>query len=152
MRDRTRRATPQAGKVFVDTNILAYAFDGADPAKQAAARAALGSGVDIVISTQVMLELFTVLTRKLTPAWEPAEAAQVLDHLAAFETVGADHLLVRKAAHTSAEHQLTIWDAMILEAAAEAGCATLWTEDLTTGATIRGVTITNPLTPTPATP
>lgn len=49
-----------------------------------------------------------------------------------------------RAAHTVVEHQLSIWDAMILEAARLAGCSEVWTEDLASGSTIRGVKVINP--------
>ncbi|WP_172119444.1 PIN domain-containing protein [Actinomyces faecalis] len=132
-------------KVFLDTNILAYLFDSASPGKHAAASEALSQPHHYVVSTQVMLELYTVLTRKLSPAYSPQEARHVIQRICDFEVVNADAALVDKAMQLSATHQLSIWDSMILEAAAEAGCAVLWTEDLTSGSRLRGVTITNPL-------
>lgn len=55
---------------------------------------------------------------------------------------GAD--LVVRAATTARDHQLSLWEAMAVEATAEAGCTELWTEDLVTGSTLRGVTIVDP--------
>lgn len=132
-------------KVFLDTNILAYLFDSVSPDKHAAASQALSQPHHYVVSTQVMLELYAVLTRKLSPAYSPEAARHVVRRVADFEVVNADATLVDKAMHLCAAHQLSIWDSMVLEAAAEAGCAELWTEDLTDGSRLRGVTITNPL-------
>ena len=132
-------------KVFLDTNILAYLFDSASPDKQAAAGQALSQPHHYVVSTQVMLELYTVLTRKLNPAYSPQEARRAIRRIGDFEVVNADAALVDKAMQLSAAHQLSIWDSMVLEAAAEAGCAVLWSEDLTDGSRLRGVTIINPL-------
>jgi predicted nucleic acid-binding protein len=42
------------------------------------------------------------------------------------------------------QSKLNFWDAMVVHAAAESGCETLWTEDLTDGQRIRGVRIRNP--------
>jgi len=68
--------------VFVDTKVIAYRFDASEPVKQAQAATALQSDQDFVISTQVMLELHSVLTRKLRPAMSLSEARLVLDGLA----------------------------------------------------------------------
>jgi predicted nucleic acid-binding protein len=51
--------------VFVDTNVVVYTFNAADAAKQQAAIALLGSEQRLVVSTQVVLEVWWVLTRRL---------------------------------------------------------------------------------------
>ncbi|WP_164860120.1 PIN domain-containing protein [Actinomyces wuliandei] len=132
-------------RVFLDTNILAYTFDSASPSKQAAARAALASHRDFTVSTQVMLELFVVLTRKLRPVWPPEEAGRVVRRVADLGVVPADRALVERAVVTARRHQLSVWDAMVLEAAVESGCGELWTEDLAHGSVLRGVRTVNPL-------
>lgn len=48
------------------------------------------------------------------------------------------------AADLATDHQLGIWDAVIMSAAAEAGCRLLLSEDLQPGFTWKGVTVTNP--------
>lgn len=132
--------------VLIDTNILVYRFDDAEPVKQARARALLQSTDHrFHLSTQVLLELFTVLTRKLSPPVPAAEARSLLGAMTRFAIVPADGPLVLRAARTADEHQLSIWDAMIVEAAVVAGCDEVWSEDLATGATLRGVRIVNPL-------
>lgn len=130
--------------VFVDTNVIAYRFDVSEPIKRERAIAVLDSDRGFVVSTQVMLEVHSVLTRKLHPPLSPAMARSVLDRLAELPVVTADARLVCRAAATSEEHQLSIWDAMIVEAAAEAGCAELWSEDLSADSVIKGVRIVNP--------
>lgn len=129
-------------RVFFDTNVLAYQFDDSRPAKQARAREVFAdAAADAVISTQVLIELHSVLTRKLGRTREEAfEALSALD----LETVAADAPLVLAAAETSAVHDLSIFDAMVLEAAAKAGCQELWTEDLARGSRLRGVLIVDP--------
>lgn len=129
-------------RVFLDTNILAYQFDGRDPHKQARARELVMAGtLDRRISTQVLLELHAVLTRKL--GHDRARAEEVL-RAVDFPTVRADRSLVLAAAATAAADQLSVFDALIVEAAARAGCDELWTEDLTHGQTLRGVRVVNP--------
>jgi predicted nucleic acid-binding protein len=52
------------------------------------------------------------------------------------------------ATDLATDHGLTIWDSVVLAAAAEAGCRLLLSEDLQDGFTWRGVTVTNPFAPT----
>lgn len=136
-------------EVFLDTNIVVYAFDAADRAKQRRALAVLAENPDATISTQVLLEWFVSVTRKLTPPLPPSQAQAALESLARLSVVPADTELVIRASRTAVDHQLSIWDAMVIEAAALAGCRTLMTEDLTDGQTIRGVRIVNPFLASP---
>lgn len=131
-------------RVFLDTNVFAYLFDDRSPAKQARAEEILQSGHDLVLSTQVMLELFSVLTRKFDPPLSATDGQKVLGSLQRLDVVTTDAELVLRAARTVAQHQLSIWDAMVLEAACFGGCSELWTEDLANGTELRGVRIVNP--------
>jgi len=129
-------------RVFLDTNVLVYRFDHADPARRRAAAALLArTDVDFVISTQVLVELFAVLTRKL--AVPHADAARVLDELD-LPVVTTDRRFVLDAAATATSHQLAIFDALILQAAAHGDCAELWSEDFASGSELCGVRIVNP--------
>lgn len=134
------------GRAFVDTNVFVYAFDDRDASKKAAALqlAATFPGREFVVSTQVLSEFYNAVTRRLqTPLSEPdAEAAVIA--LAGLEVVTVDKELVLRAIRTSRVHQLSQWDALILEAAVAAGCDELLTEDLSDGAVLRGVEIVNP--------
>ena len=129
---------------FLDTNVLVYAFDSADDAKRERALTVLAEHPDAVISTQVLLEWFTIVTRKLTPTLPLADAVTAMGVLARLDVVPADADLALRAARTSVEAQLSIWDAMVIEAAAIAGCGTILTEDLNDGQVIRGVKVINP--------
>jgi predicted nucleic acid-binding protein len=135
-----------AARTFVDTNVLVYAHDPADPRKRAIAEA-IGSGERgdrLVISTQVLVEFYSVVTRKLSQAL-PAEvaAARVAD-LAASPTIPTDAALVRMAVALSRSAQLSIWDALIVAAAQVGRCTRLLSEDLSHGMTYGSVTIENP--------
>ena len=61
-------------RAFLDTNVLASLFDSRSPAKQAKAEELLRTGHESVLSTQVMLELHSVLTRTFDPPLTGAEA------------------------------------------------------------------------------
>lgn len=131
--------------VFFDTNVLVYCTDTTAPKKQAIARAlvstASASG-DAMVSTQVLIELFNVLTRKQQM---PAANAQTL--IAAYmgwSVVPSDLTLVTAAIEKSTQHQLPIWDAIVIEAALRGGAQTLYTEDLTHGQRFDAITVVNP--------
>jgi predicted nucleic acid-binding protein len=48
------------------------------------------------------------------------------------------------ATDLAADHALSIWDAVILAAAADAGCRLLLSEDMQDGFSWRGLTVANP--------
>jgi len=133
-------------KIFVDTNIWAYAVDKGAGSKQHAARQALSrirSSSSVVLSSQVMQEFFVVATKKLDIA--PRQARLLLEDVSVNEVVAIDADLVMNAAGISLEDRLSFWDALIVAAAEKAKCRELWTEDLNPGQRIRGVIVVNPL-------
>lgn len=133
-------------KVFVDTNVLAYRLDGREPEKRARSRQRMAEAHTFILSTQVLLELYSVLTRTFEPSLGPSQARTVLEELVALPVVPADADLVMRATLLAQGRQISIWDAMIVEAAAEAGCDELWSEDLADAVELRGVRIVNPFT------
>jgi len=134
-------------RVFVDTNVFVYLFVSDAPAKRPRAREVIGQLARdrrLVLSAQVLSELYVTLTRKLIDPLQPEEALRALDDLTAFPVVALDAPLVRHAAARSAEECISHWDAMILEAAVDAGAATVYSEDLQPGRGYQGVTVENP--------
>ena len=131
--------------VFFDTNVLVYCTDTNAPQKQAAARALVSQAStigDAVVSTQVLIELFNVLTRK--QRMPPSHAKGLVLAYAGWTVVQSDVALVTAAIDKSMHHQLSIWDAMVVEAAMCCGAQTLYTEDLTHGQRFGTVTVVNP--------
>jgi len=132
-------------KRFLDTNVIAYAYDGRDPHKQQRALAVLrqcdaeNSGV---VSTQVLQELFVVLTRKL--GVDPVHARAAVHLVGRFETVATTPALVHAAIDTAILERLSLWDAMMVEAAAAARCGELLTEDLQPARRLRSMAVVNP--------
>jgi len=129
---------------FLDTNVVVYAFDKADPEKQATAISILEGGHRLIISTQVLLETWWVLTRRLAEPLSEDQASDVIDTLTEFPVVNADPDLVRRAIRRSRQDGVAIWDAMIIEAARSAGCRQVLSEDLQDGRDHDGVVIENP--------
>ena len=132
---------------FVDTNVLVYAVADDDPARQLAAQTlvdTLAAAQALHTSTQVLQELYVVLTRKVRRKFTSAEAIDYLDRIARAPVTTTDYKLVRQAAELSGSNALSFWDALILVAAARSGATRLYTEDLQHGRTVLGVEIVNP--------
>ncbi len=117
------------GKVFADTNIVIYA-ESRHATKAPAAVAILESSP--VISTQVINETVSVLTRK--HGFALADANQIaLGLLDLCEVVPVDVPTVRDAIRIGERYQLSIWDSLIVAAALLSDCETLYSEDLQEG-------------------
>jgi predicted nucleic acid-binding protein len=134
-------------RTFVDTNVLTYLFDDAEPKKQATAARRLKQEQqerELVLSTQVLQELYVSLTRGREPIATPEVAERAVREAAGYSVVQVDTALVFGAVDTCRQHRISFWDALILRAAAEAGCDRLLSEDLNAGQVVLGVRIENP--------
>src|SRR5215469_6312482 len=96
-----------------------------------------------VLPVQALGELYHVLVRKAGRTRAKARAA-ILSWRDAFPVIETSDAVMLAAADLATSHQFVIWDAVILSAAAEAGCRLLLSEDLQQGFTWRGTTVTNP--------
>jgi predicted nucleic acid-binding protein len=125
---------------FFDTNILVYAQQADEKADRARALFAGGGK----ISVQVLNEFSAVSRRKQRRDWgEIAEA--ISDVLAVVDPPLALTLDLHGAARTLAEdNRLSFYDALIVAAALEAGCDTLFTEDMPHGRKFGSLAIVNP--------
>jgi predicted nucleic acid-binding protein len=137
----------EEGRELVDANILVYAFDTSAGDKQSRAKNLLdrlwseGSGC---LSVQVLQEFFVTVTKKVPKPVTVDEAADRIREFSAWRVFApkAEDVLAAISLHKRA--RLNFWDAMVVEAAHQLGCTTLWTEDLTDGQTLHGVRIRNP--------
>jgi predicted nucleic acid-binding protein len=123
-----------------------YAVADDDPTRKAIAEELLeqlANAGTLHTSTQVLQELYVVLTLKVRRMFTPARALDYLDRIARSVT-STDYSLVRQAAELSCQHKSSFWDALIVVAAARSGASVLSTEDLHHGRTILGVRIVNP--------
>jgi predicted nucleic acid-binding protein len=133
-------------KIFVDTNILVSSLYNPNSALKKKARLRLK---DLekrnhgVISTQVLQELYVVITRRL--GVEALLAKQIVQRLENFEVVTISPQMIYAAIDCSITAQISFWDALIVIAAEISKCEFIWTEDLNLGQVIRGVRIMNPL-------
>jgi predicted nucleic acid-binding protein len=130
---------------FVDSNALIYAADESFPRPRntSIARGLLRQR-DLWISVQVLNEFTVNARRKDKLAFTPEQERQWYERLLLFSIVPltTDTFLAALAIH--ARHQVSHWDSLILAAAREAGCETLYTEDLNDGQVYDGIRVVNP--------
>ncbi|HEY0838038.1 MAG TPA: PIN domain-containing protein [Azospirillum sp.] len=133
-------------RVALDSNVILYALDINDPLRRDRATGvmiALPLGA-VVLPAQVLGEVLSVLIGRKA-RWERGRARDTIGRLRILydvrETTAA---AMMAAADLVAEHQLQVWDAVILAVAAEAGCGLLLSEDMNHGFQWGGVTVVNP--------
>lgn len=129
------------GKDFFDTTVLIYALAQNDPRSAIAEGLLGGSGV---VSVQVLNEFVAVARRKLGIPWE-----EIAEALAAIRELCAAPVAITTDIHDAAmrigpRYGFHIYDSLIVAAAIEAGCVTLYSEDIHDGQAIGPVTIRNP--------
>lgn len=135
------------GRTFLDTNVLVYSVDRTPTEKikhECAIEILTTRPDDLVVSTQVLQEFYVVISRKLRPPLSQERAATAVRGVAKLDVVAIDAPLVLAAVDTSRTAQLSLWDALIIEAASRAGCDQVLSEDLNAGQVIHGVTVLNP--------
>ena len=135
-------------KAFVDTNILIYAYDRSAGAKRERAREIVAQLWDSgrgVISTQVLQELCANLRRKASPPLSIEEIRTLVHDYLSWEVVvnGADSVL--GALELEARYKISFWDALIVQAAEDAGATILYSEDLSSGQNYGSIRVVNPL-------
>lgn len=133
--------------VFVDTNVLVYVRDRTEPEKQRRAAdwmAALWESRKGRIGFQVLHEYYVTATRKLDPPRAPADVREDIEALRAWHPLPVDFGTIEGAWRIEDRYGLAWWDALIVSAALESGCAFLLTEDLQDQQTLDGLTVLNP--------
>ncbi|MCK1759330.1 PIN domain-containing protein [Bradyrhizobium sp. 137] len=125
---------------FFDSNILIYAYS-TDARRQRALTTIAGGGA---ISAQVLNEFTNVLRKKQKQDWLVIDAA-----VQSLSFRFPDIVPLTSDTHAAAlalarDHSLAFYDALIVAAAIEAGCDTLYSEDLQHGRSIGGLTIVDP--------
>lgn len=134
-------------KVFLDTNIITYAYDISAGEKHSIANKILidlwdsGNGV---LSTQVLQEFFVSVTGKIQKPLDVIRAKEVVSDLLRWDVVVNDGESVLKAIGIHHRHHYSFWDSMIIQAAIKGNAAALLSEDFSDGRTINGMRIKNP--------
>jgi predicted nucleic acid-binding protein len=136
-------------RVAVDTNVLVYAEGLDDAGKHTISARTLRKLADdeTLIPVQVLGELFNVLLRRGYTRIQAAKVIRGWRQICRSIETGAE--LLDRALELSVRHRLQIWDAVILDAAAEGNCAVLLSEDFQNGFVWRGVTVCDPFVAKP---
>lgn len=132
---------------FVDTNILVYAEDRDAKTKHEIARdlvVQLWDDRDGVLSIQVLQEFYVNVTRKLKKPVTSARALEIVGEYLTWTVVENTGRLLTDAIVLQQRAQLSFWDSLIVQAAIDAGCDRLYSEDLSAGQKFGSVTIVNP--------
>lgn len=132
---------------FVDTNILIYAEDKDAKTKHAVARdlvLQLWEDRDGVLSVQVLQELYVNVTRKLKKPLTGHKALEIVREYLTWTVVENTGKLLIEAVELQQKAQLSFWDAMVVQAALDAGCDRLYSEDLNAGQRFGSLIIVNP--------
>ena len=134
-------------KIFLDTNIIIYAYDVSAGDKHEIARKIMvdlwDSGLG-VISTQVLQEFFVNVTQKIPKLLDKRLTKDILSDLLKWDVVVNDGESILEAVEILFKYGYSFWDSLIIEAAMRSGSEVLLSEDLTHGQIINGLTINNP--------
>jgi predicted nucleic acid-binding protein len=135
-------------RILLDTNVLVYAYDRSEPAKQAQALqllndlAARRAGL---ISVQVLIEFYNAVTRRIAAPLTPEQAyARIKNLVAAWPVLEITPLIAIEAARGASQHQMRIWDAQIWATARLNQIPVVLSEDFSDGTVIEGIRIVNP--------
>ena len=138
---------------FLDSNIIIYLFDETAPEKRQRAEGLIREIVDNesgCISYQVVQETLNVLGRALGA--DSDELGELLEEiLLPLWHIDPTEELYRNGLRIQARYGFSFYDSLMVAAALEAGCTTLYSEDMQDGQRIDGLTIRNPFADTRAT-
>ena len=132
---------------FVDTNVLVYAEDGTAGRKHDLARdliVDLWNDHDGVLSVQVLQELYVTLTRKVGKPLSPGKALAIVREYLSWAVVDNTPRLLVAAVELQERTRISFWDALVVQAALDAGCDRLYSEDLNAGQRFASLLVVNP--------
>lgn len=137
--------------VFVDTNILIYAYDLDAGAKHNVASEIVRNlwlSRRGVISTQILQEFYVTVTKKISSPLTPSRARGVIKTYESWHLQINDLGTIMLGSELQERYTLSFWDGMVLAAARQAGARVLLTEDLNSGQVVEGIEINNPFATT----
>ncbi len=141
-------------RIALDTNILIY-LEGlsklpSDDPKIDLAQDLIGKlmgTATLIVPTQVLGEYYNVASRLGQPRETCRTSIQLMQQQ--FDIVGTTEGTFTQALNLAVDHKLQFWDALIVNAAADAGCTMLLSEDMQSGFEWRGVRVVNPFADQP---
>lgn len=137
-----------SARIFVDTNVLACAYDRSEPEKQRHALKVLDyltTARTGAISTQVMAEFFVTVTRKIAAPLTVDECYQrLVNYSQAWMVIDLTGMIILEAARGVRDHQFGFWDAQIWATARLNQIPVIFSEDFSANSVIEGVRFINP--------
>jgi predicted nucleic acid-binding protein len=132
--------------VFLDTNVLVYAFDADAGGKYEKAQAILKECWDNqsgTISTQVLQEFYVTITRKLSNKVDKQVARNIVQTYKAWQlhSITPDDII--EASEFEEQNKFSFWDSLVVVAAQKTGASILYSEDMQ-DKRIGNLTIINP--------
>ena len=134
-------------RVFLDTNIIVYAYDRDAGRKHEIARNLL---IDLwnaeggVISTQVLQEFYVTVTKKITSPLPPESAKEIIADFLTWDVVANDGEAVLDANDLQFREKISFWDALVVAAAEKGAADILLSEDFSDGRKFGNITVRNP--------
>ena len=137
-----------SGRFFLDTNVFVYEFDALHRGKSDRASKLVRSAIASkrgVVSYQVVQEFFNVAFTRFSKPMALSDAEHYLFTI--FKPLLAVHSSPRlflEALRIRQAHRFSWYDSLIVAAALESGCETLYTEGLQAGRKLEGIRIEDP--------
>lgn len=135
--------------VFVDTNVIVYAYDKDAGEKHLIAANIMKelwhSGLG-TISTQILQEFYVTLTKKISAPLDIPVVREMIRRLSKWDVLLIDMDTIIRATELQERYRYSFWDSLIIASAIASGARTILSEDLADGQTIQGVSIKNPFT------
>ena len=128
-----------AGKPLFDTNVLLYLISAEAKAEKAETLLEAGG----VVSVQVLNEFASVASRKFKMAWPDVREALATIR-AGCEVIPLTVEIHESGLAITEKYGFSFYDSLILAAAVQAKCRTVYSEDMQDGQVLQGVTIQNP--------
>ena len=118
----------KTGAVFIDTNILIYAYSSTEPEKKEEVLSILENRT-VFLSTQVINEFIWVMNKKYNVDMEKLKL--IMNNLYdLYEVRNIGRLIIEKAIELSQKHKFAYWDSLILASALQSECSSVYSEDL----------------------
>lgn len=134
--------------IFLDTNILVYAFDKDEKTKHEKAKIILAdcwnqqSGI---LSTQILQEFYVSLTSKIPNKLSINEASEVIKELLSWTIYEIMTQDIITATEIQDQYGYSFWDSLVISMAQKSDAELLYSEDMQDGQKIGSLTIVNPL-------
>lgn len=134
-------------RVFLDTNIIVYAYDRDAGRKHEIARDLL---IDLwnneggVLSAQILQEFYVTVTKKIASPLPPESAREIIEDFLTWDVVANDGEAVLEAIDLQTSEKIFFWDALVVAAAKKGAADILLSEDLSDGRKFGDIAVRNP--------